>query len=77
MTSKEAATVLCFVKTLAKRHRGETGTWTYTPGSVVKSENGDDYDICNMTAATLVDDAGNSTINPWSWKTMKGPHWRM
>lgn len=56
---------------------GETVTWTYDSSlyNVVEFEKEEDFENCNMTAATEVDASGSYSILAWPFRAMKGKHY--
>lgn len=58
-------------------YAGENVTWTYNSSlyNVVEFEDEDDYDSCNLTASTVVDNTGYYSILAWPLRAMKGDHY--
>lgn len=58
----------------ANVYAGETVTWTYDASggdTLVSFKSGEDYEICNMTAATEVDATGTYSLLAWPLKKIK------
>jgi hypothetical protein len=47
-------------------YRGETVTWSSVNSTLVQFDDGDAYDACDLSNATVVDTSGSYTFDSWS-----------